>query len=486
MKVLTETGLSQLITNIKTGFAAKTHTHDAYAASTHSHVGTEVALTGYSKASSAAAVAATDTVNAAIGKLEKALDGKQASGSYLTSVSWNDIDSKPSSFTPASHEHTTSDVTALTGYTIASSAAAIAATDSLNTALGKLEKSIDGKLGSSATAADSSKLGGTAAASYALLASPAFSGTPTAPTAAANTNTTQIATTAFVQTAVANLVNSAPTTLDTLAELSAALGDDPNFATTIATQIGGKANASHTHVGTEVTLTGYTKASSASAVAATDTVNAAIGKLEKALDGKQASGSYAASDHTHDTYVPTTRKVNNNALSADITLSGADIAATGYTKAASVAAIAATDTINAALGKLEKALDGKQASGSYAVEGHTHNYAGSSTAGGAATSAEKISTAAKIGDTNNPVYIAADGTVTAISYTIGTSVPSGAVFTDTKLGSDHVLTGYTKAGSAAAVAAADSVNTAIGKLEYKIDAIAEYTAEEVIAVWEAS
>ena len=54
-------------------------------------------------------------------------------------------------------------------------------------------------LGASATAVDSSKLGGVAAASYARLASPALSGTPTAPTAATATNTTQIATTAFVK-----------------------------------------------------------------------------------------------------------------------------------------------------------------------------------------------------------------------------------------------------------------------------------------------
>ena len=44
----------------------------------------------------------------------------------------------------------------------------------------------------------------------------------------------------FVETKVAALVDSAPETLNTLNELSAALGDDPNFATTIATQIGGK------------------------------------------------------------------------------------------------------------------------------------------------------------------------------------------------------------------------------------------------------
>ena len=82
--------------------------------------------------------------------------------------------------------------------------------------------------------------GNHASAGYAPLASPALTGTPTAPTATAGTNTTQIATTAFVQTAVSNLIDAAPATLDTLNELAAALGDDPNFATTVTTSIGTK------------------------------------------------------------------------------------------------------------------------------------------------------------------------------------------------------------------------------------------------------
>jgi hypothetical protein len=48
------------------------------------------------------------------------------------------------------------------------------------------------------------------------------------------------ATTSYVSTSISNLVNSAPTTLDTLKELADALGDDPNFATTITTLIGTK------------------------------------------------------------------------------------------------------------------------------------------------------------------------------------------------------------------------------------------------------
>lgn len=70
--------------------------------------------------------------------------------------------------------------------------------------------------------------------------SPTFTGVPSAPTAAASTNTTQIATTAFVRTEISNLVASAPAALDTLDELAAALGDDANFATTITTSLSGK------------------------------------------------------------------------------------------------------------------------------------------------------------------------------------------------------------------------------------------------------
>lgn len=77
-------------------------------------------------------------------------------------------------------------------------------------------------------------------ASYAKLASPAFTGSPTAPTAAPGTNSTQLANTAFVQAAIAALVASSPAALDTLNELAAAMGDDPNFATTVTNALAGK------------------------------------------------------------------------------------------------------------------------------------------------------------------------------------------------------------------------------------------------------
>lgn len=72
------------------------------------------------------------------------------------------------------------------------------------------------------------------------LASPTFTGVPTAPTATGGTNTAQLATTAFVQAAIALLLDSAPAALDTLNELAAAMGDDPNFATTVTNAIATK------------------------------------------------------------------------------------------------------------------------------------------------------------------------------------------------------------------------------------------------------
>lgn len=77
----------------------------------------------------------------------------------------------------------------LTGYTKASAKAAVAGTDSVNTGIGKLEYRLDNlDLGDA-----------TSASKAAFLTNTALTGTPTAPTAALNTNTTQIATTAFVK-----------------------------------------------------------------------------------------------------------------------------------------------------------------------------------------------------------------------------------------------------------------------------------------------
>ena len=72
----------------------------------------------------------------------------------------------------------------------------------------------------------------------------AVTGTSTAPTAPTGDSSKRIANTEFVQNTVSGLVGAAPETLDTLNELATALGNDPNFATTVSNQIGKKANQS--------------------------------------------------------------------------------------------------------------------------------------------------------------------------------------------------------------------------------------------------
>ncbi|MBF9055666.1 head decoration protein [Thalassobius vesicularis] len=121
-------------------------------------------------------------------------DGKVDAAEVADAAPWAGITGKPTSFTPSSHSHSIAQVTSL-------------------------QAALDAK---------------------APLASPALSGTPTAPTATAGTNTTQIATTAFVAAAIGALIDAAPGAMDTLNELAAALGDDPNFATTVTNALASK------------------------------------------------------------------------------------------------------------------------------------------------------------------------------------------------------------------------------------------------------
>lgn len=97
-------------------------------------------------------------------------------------------------------------------------------------------------------------------ASSGILANPALTGIPTAPTAAPGTNSTQIATTAYVTstvgTAVSNVVSGASNTLDTLNELAAALNNDANFAGTITTALSNKASLTGAETLTNKTISG--------------------------------------------------------------------------------------------------------------------------------------------------------------------------------------------------------------------------------------
>ena len=129
--------------------------------------------------------------------------------------------------------------------------------------------------------------------------SPVFTGTPAAPTAAAGTNTTQLATTAFVGAAVAGLVDSAPTTLDTLNELAAALGDDANFSTTVTNSIATKLPLAGGQMTGNITMSG------------SETVDG----RDLSVDGSKLDGISSGADVTP-SWVPST---NPNYLTASST-----------------------------------------------------------------------------------------------------------------------------------------------------------------------
>lgn len=143
-------------------------------------------------------------------------------------------------------------------------------------------------------------------AAKAPLASPTFTGTPAAPTPSGGDNTTKVATTAFVMAAITALVNSSPSTLDTLKELADALGDDPNYATTISTALGLKAPlASPALTGTPTAPTA-TALDNTTKVATTAYADAAVAveksraqtaeALSELLANKNAANGYLGAD----------------------------------------------------------------------------------------------------------------------------------------------------------------------------------------------
>lgn len=419
-------------------YASASHNHDGvYAKSTHSHtIGQIGALTGYAKAEQAGAISATDTILSAFGKLEKVLDGKQASGNYAPanhthseyqakgdyalashnhdtvyaksshSHAWDSITGKPGSFAPSAHNQASNTITAMTGYEKPSVTSAIVVGDTLNAAIGKLEKALDGKQ---------------AVGSYAL-ASHNHSGVY-APVSHNHTASNITSLTGYKKGETGAAIGETDTLLIAIGKLEKSL-DGKQVAGSYASSshnhdgkyqpVGSYAAASHNHdtlyaakshghawgeisgkpstfapaghnqaSNTITAMTGYTKASAVAAIAATDSLNVAIGKLEKALDGKQAAGSYAASNHNHSGVYATashshawdaiTGKPGSFTPSAHNQAANTITAMTGYSKPSSTSAIATTDTLIAAIGKLEKALDGKQVAGSYAAASHNHS-----------------------------------------------------------------------------------------------------------------
>ena len=241
--------------------------------------------------------------------LQTALDGKQASGNYATS----------------SHTHTSSNIT------------------DFNTSVSGLVNGI-----------------------YAPLNSPSFSGVPLTPTATAGTNSTQIASTAFVRTEISNLVASAPLALDTLNELATALGNDANFSTTVTNNLAGKANLSGaTFTGSvsgpsgnftslkvnnvDVSANGHTHTASN----ITDFNTSVDSRITNA--NLQPSGNYSVVGHTH-----TSSNITDFNSSVSGLVNVKNITAGNYIN------------VSSTTGNYTLAVTGLQPSGNYSLIGHSH------------------------------------------------------------------------------------------------------------------
>ncbi|EIL8191256.1 prophage tail fiber N-terminal domain-containing protein [Salmonella enterica] len=143
---------------------------------------------------------------------------------------------------------------------------------------------------SSATDSDSEALAATPKAvkdvmsetqTKAPLDSPAFTGTPTTPTPPDDAKGLQTANAEFVRKLIAALVGSVPESLDTLQELADALGNDPNFATTVLNKLAGKQPLDDTLTA----LSGKSVDGLIEYVGLRETINRAAGAMQKDQNG---------------------------------------------------------------------------------------------------------------------------------------------------------------------------------------------------------
>ncbi len=272
---------------------------DAAVAANEVHIDNAVTLTGVSKDSThlgtftGSTISDNGTFKAGIQELETAVETKlNASGAKAAL----DVDHL---ITLSGVSDAADDLGTFSGGTISDSRTVKQALQELETKVEAVQSDVD----TNESDAD------TAIALKSNTASPTFTGTPAAPTASAGTNSTQIATTAFVTTAVANTIDGAPGALDTLNELAAALNDDASFSTTVTNLVA----ANEVHIDNVATLSGVAKDSThlgtftGSTITDNQTIKASLQLLETKVEAVQSdvdgnesdADSAVAANETH-------------------------------------------------------------------------------------------------------------------------------------------------------------------------------------------
>ena len=261
---------------------------DTAIAANETHIDNAVTLTGVAKDSTSlgtftgSTISDNGTIKAGVQELETAVETKLNSSGAQAALHVDHI------ITLSGVSQAAENLGTFTGGTITDNATIKAALQLLETKAEAVQTDVDGN----ESDAD------TAIALRATINSPTFTGTPAGPTASAGTNTTQIATTAFVTTAVANTIDGAPGALDTLNELAAALNDDASFSTTVTNLIA----ANEVHIDNAVSLTGVAKDAAnlgtftGGTIADSATIKAALQALETKAEAVQSDVNGNESD----------------------------------------------------------------------------------------------------------------------------------------------------------------------------------------------
>ena len=309
---------------------------------------------------------------------------------------------------------------------------------------------------------------------------------------------TDAATKSYVDTAVANVVASAPAALDTLNELATALGNDASFSTTVATSIGTKvAKAGDsmtgalsmgtnkiTSLGTPTastdavnktyvdTLFGSTTSAATSATSAAASASSASTSASSASTSATSAATSASSASTSATSAATSATSAASSYSSVTGLTGsglvrdmgsvidADTTSTTYINVATISAASATSATNAATSATSAATSATSAATSAtsaatsATSATTSATSAATSASGAATSATNASTSA----TSAATSATSSATSATNAATSATSAATSA--TSAALSATASATSATNAATSATSAATSATNAA--------------------------